>query len=136
MHSMQCVTHGMSHGQVDVMLLQQGGSAEEPAADENRFELVLKKVKGIAVGSFGILQIPISFKALSLEESSGEVQILLEGASVGGQTLAEPLLWQYPVKVSIQVKVLLGHCKRMLGQDGTPWLFSQATVGQDPRASS
>ena len=83
------------------MLLQQGGSTEEPAADENRFELVLKKVKGIAVGSFGILQIPISFKALSLEESCGEVQILLEGASIGGQTLAEPLLWQYPVKVRI-----------------------------------
>ncbi|DBA78771.1 TPA: putative protein fap47 [Trebouxia sp. C0004] len=80
---------------VDVTLLQQ---AEEPAADESRFELVLKKLKGIAVGSFGILQIPISFKAQSLEESTGEVQIVMDGAAVTGQTLAEPLLWQYPIK--------------------------------------
>ena len=85
--------------QVDVTLLQQGGSTEEPAADENRFELVLKKLKGIAVGSFGILQIPISFKAQSLEESTGEVQIVMDGAAVTGQTLTEPLLWQYPIKV-------------------------------------
>lgn len=84
---------------MDVTLLQQGGSAEEPAADENRFELVLKKLKGIAVGSFGILQIPISFKAQSLEESTGEVQIVMDGAAVTGQTLAESLLWQYPIKV-------------------------------------
>ena len=84
---------------MDVTLLQQGGTAEEPAADENRFELVLKKLKGIAVGSFGILQIPISFKAQSLEESTGEVQIVTDGAAVTGQTLAEPLLWQYPIKV-------------------------------------
>ncbi|KAL0021413.1 hypothetical protein WJX79_003538 [Trebouxia sp. C0005] len=83
---------------VDVTLLQQGGSAEEPAADENRFELVLKKLKGIAVGSFGILQIPISFKAQSLEESTGEVHIVMDGGAVTGQTLTEPLLWQYPIK--------------------------------------
>ncbi len=88
--------------QVDVTLFQQGGSTEEPPADENRFELVLKKLKGIAVGSFGILQIPISFKALSLEESTGEVQIVMEGASVSGQDLAEPLMWQYPIKVLTQ----------------------------------
>ena len=80
-------------------MLQQGGSTEEPAADENRFELVLKKLKGIAVGSFGILQIPISFKAQSLEESTGEVQIVMDGAAVTGQTLTQPLLWRYPIKV-------------------------------------
>ena len=84
---------------MDVTLLQQGGSAEEPAADENRFELVLKKLKGIAVGSFGILQIPISLKALSQEESSGEVQVVMDGAAVTGHTLTQPLLWQYPIKV-------------------------------------
>ena len=89
--------------QVDVALLQQGGSAEEPPADENRFELVLKKLKGIAVGSFGILQVPISFKALSLEESNGEVHICMDAASVSGLSLAEPLVWQYPIKVWVAI---------------------------------
>lgn len=87
--------------QVDVTLLQQGGSTEEPPADENRFELVLKKLKGIAVGSFGILQIPISFKALSLEESGAEVHICMDPASVTGLSLTEPLLWRYPIKVGL-----------------------------------
>lgn len=81
-------------------MLQQGGSSEEPPADENRFELVLKKLKGIAVGSFGVLQVPISFKALSLEESSGEVHICMDAASATGLSLTEPLLWQYLIKVS------------------------------------
>ena len=85
--------------QVDVTLSHQGSTSEEPAADENRFELVLKKQKGVAVGSYGILQIPISFKAQSLEESSGEVQVVMDGASVSGQNISEPLLWQYPLKV-------------------------------------
>lgn len=89
------------HLQVDVTLLHQGGAIEEPAADENRFELVLKKLKGIAVGSFGILQLPISFKALSLEESSGEVQVLMEAASVSSLDISEPLLWRYPIKVGM-----------------------------------
>ena len=84
--------------QVDVTLTQQGGATEEPPADENRFELVLKKVKGIAVGSFGILQIPISFKALSLEESSGEVHISMDAASVSTISVKEPLIWHYPIK--------------------------------------
>ena len=85
--------------QVDVTLSHQSPSGEDPAADENRFELVLKKQKGVAVGSFGILQIPISFKAQSLEESCGQVQVVMDGASVSGQNIAEPLLWQYPIKV-------------------------------------
>ena len=89
----------MLHAQVDVTLSHQSPSGEDPAADENRFELVLKKQKGVAVGSFGILQIPISFKAQSLEESCGQVQVVMDGASVSGQNIAEPLLWQYPIKV-------------------------------------
>ncbi|KAL3150260.1 Uncharacterized protein ABBQ32_000112 [Trebouxia sp. C0010 RCD-2024] len=83
---------------VDLMLLQQGGSPDEPPADENRFELVLKKLKGVAVGSFGSLQIPISFKAVSLEESSGQVHVCMDPASVSSLSLSEPLLWQYPIK--------------------------------------
>ena len=85
--------------QVDLALLQQGGSAEETSSEENRFELVQKKLKGIVVGSFGTVQIPISFKARSLEESSGEVQVCMDGASVSSMSLTEPLLWHYPIKV-------------------------------------
>lgn len=85
--------------QVDLTLLQQGGSPDEPPADENRFELVLKKLKGIAVSSFGILQIPISFKAVSLEESGGEVHICMDTAAVSSLSVSEPLLWRYPIKV-------------------------------------
>lgn len=85
--------------QVDLALLQQGGSGEEASAEENRFELVQKKLKGIAVGAFGTLQIPISFKARSLEESSGEVQVCMDGASVSSMSFTEPMLWHYPIKV-------------------------------------
>lgn len=85
--------------QVDLTLLQQGGSPDEPPADENRFELVLKKLKGIAVGSFGTVQIPISFKAVSLEESSGQVHVYMDPASVSSLSVSQPLLWQYPIKV-------------------------------------
>ena len=94
----QCSTT-RGRAQVDVTLFQQGGSTEEPAADENRFELVLKKLKGVAVGSFGILQIPLSFRAQSLEESSGEVQVVMEGVPGSGEAMAKPLLWQYPIQV-------------------------------------
>ena len=87
--------------QVDLALVQQGDSADEPSAEENRLELVQKKLKGIAVGSFGTLQIPISFKARSLEESSGEVQVCMDGASVSGMSFTEPMLWHYPIKVSL-----------------------------------
>ena len=59
---------------VDITLTHKGHGTEEPPADENWFEIVLKKQKGVAVGPFGVLQIPITFKAVSLEESSGEVQ--------------------------------------------------------------
>ena len=86
--------------QVDLALLQQGDSAEEPSAEENHFELVQKKLKGIAVGSFGTLQIPISFKARCLEESNGEVQVCMDGTSVSSMASTEPLLWHYPIKVS------------------------------------
>lgn len=88
--------------QIDITLLHQGGSLEEPPADENHFELVLKKHKGLAVGPFGVLQIPISFKAVSLEESNGEVQVVMEAAPTSNlnQPQSEPLLWQYPIKVS------------------------------------
>ena len=44
--------------QVDLMLLQPEASREEPSEHENRFELVQKKLKGLAVSSFGTLQIP------------------------------------------------------------------------------
>ena len=86
---------------MDLALLQQEGSAEETSSEENRFELVQKKLKGIAVGSFGTLQIPISFRARSLEESSGEVQVCMDGASVSSMSVTEPLLWHYPIKVSL-----------------------------------
>lgn len=86
---------------MDLALLQQGGSSEELSAEENRFELVQKKLKGIAVGSFGTLQIPISFKARSLEESIGEVQICMDGTSVSSMTITQPLLWHYPLKVRL-----------------------------------
>ena len=91
--------------------MHQGGSLEEPPADENRFELVLKKQKGVAVGPFGVLQIPISFKAVSLEESNGEVQIVMESAP--SSNLNQPgsgqLLWQYPLKVSLSTSLRLSR---------------------------
>lgn len=110
------------------MLLQQGGSPDEPPADENRFELVLKKLKGVAVGSFGSLQIPISFKAVSLEESSGQVHVCMDPASVSSLSLSEPLLWQYPIKVRACLPAYLLQvtqsqwCIALKGPGGaTPW---------------
>ena len=97
--------------QVDLALLQQDSSAEEPSAEENRFELVQKKLKGIAVGPFGTLQIPISFKARSLEESSGEVQVCMDGASITAILFSEPLLWHYPIKVSLRCCEVKSICR-------------------------
>lgn len=94
--------------QVDITLLQQGSSMEEPSADENRFEVVLKKQKGVAVGPFGVLQIPISFKAVSLEESNAEVQVLMESAPTSNlnQPSSGQLLWKYPLKVSLHMHTI------------------------------
>lgn len=88
-------------------MLQQGGSTDELPADENRFEMVLKKQKGVAVGPFGVLQIPISFKAVSLEESNAEVQVVMESAPTSNlnQPSSGQLLWTYPLKVSLHIHI-------------------------------
>ena len=83
------------------MLLQQESSSLELSGHDNRFELVQKKLKGIAVGSCGTLQVPISFRACSLEESTAEVQICMDPASVSSLTTTDPLLWHYPIKVRL-----------------------------------